>query len=131
MKKDIEIPVSKDVHVAIAREWTEDFTSKDWNVYVLNNKREPIEMVLVVSKGYLDDKKTSTMRHAIGVVAAKSFEKVELIQEEVLALNNEFFITYYLNNKIYERRFLFEANTVSEKNLVRIALLDKEGVLAT
>ncbi|MCR9227303.1 MAG: hypothetical protein NXH90_07800 [Flavobacteriaceae bacterium] len=35
MKKDIEIPVAKDVHVAVIREWNDGFLSKDWNVYLL------------------------------------------------------------------------------------------------
>ena len=94
MKKDIEIPVAKDVHVAVIREWNEEFLSKDWNAYLINNRSDTIEMTIVVSKGFDGDKKTSTMRHGIGVLGPKSFKKIELLQEEVLALNNEFFVTF-------------------------------------
>ena len=96
MKKDIEIPVAKDVHVAVIREWNEEFLSKDWNAYLINNRSDTIEMTIVVSKGFDGDKKTSTMRHGIGVLGPKSFKKIELLQEEVLALNNEFFVTFLL-----------------------------------
>ncbi|QLG45496.1 hypothetical protein [Costertonia aggregata] len=130
MKKDIEIPIAKDVHVAIIHEWNEEFLSKDWNAYIINNGSFPIEMVLVVSKGYEGDKKTSIMRHAIGVVAAKSFEKIEVVQEDVLALNNEFFVTYYADNKLYEKRFEFTKGSVSESRLSTIPMIEKEGVLA-
>ncbi|MGB5553874.1 MAG: hypothetical protein WBM83_04385 [Flavobacteriaceae bacterium] len=129
MKKDIEIPIAKDVHIAIIREWNEDFLSKDWNVYVLNNRNNEIEMVLVVSKGYDADKKTSTMRHGLGKVKGKSFEKIELLQEDVLALNNEFFLTFFADDKLFEKRFVFEKNTVNEQNLVQIPLIEKEGIL--
>ncbi len=130
MKKDIEIPIAKDVYVAIIREWNDEFLAKDWNAYVLNNRSDQIDMVLVVSKGFDGDRKTSTMRHGIGIVAAKSFEKIEIVQEDVLSLNNEFFVTYYADNKLYEKRFLFEKNSVSEIALQTIPLIDKEGIWA-
>lgn len=130
MKKDIEIPVVKDVHVAIVREWNEEFLDKDWNAYILNDRETAIEMTMAVSKGYDGDRKTSIMRHAIGVVNAKSFKKIEVVQEDVLTLNNEFFVTFYADNKLYEKRFVFEKNTVTENNLVKIQLIDKEGILA-
>lgn len=130
MKKDIEIPIAKDVYVAIVHEWNDEFLSKDWNSYIINDRDSQIDMVLIVSKGFDNERKTSMMRHAIGAVEAKSFAKIELVQEEVLVLNNEFFVTYYADNKIYEKRFLFEKNTVTENNLSEIPLIHKEGVLA-
>lgn len=130
MKKDIEIPIVKDVYVAVAHEWNKEFLSKDWNAYIINNRNTSIEMALVVSKGYEGDVKTSTMRYAFGEVKAKGFEKIEMITEDVLSLNNEFYLTYYADNKLYEKRFVFEKNTVSENNLVRIPLLEMEGVFA-
>lgn len=130
MKKDIEIPVVKDVYVAIVHEWNDEFLSKDWTSYIINDRDTQIDMVLIVSKGFDGDIKTSIMRHAIGVVEAKSYAKIEMMQEEVLALNNEFFVTYYADNKIYEKRFLFEKNSVNESNLTEIGLIEKPGVLA-
>ncbi|MFX0556217.1 hypothetical protein ACOCEA_05440 [Maribacter sp. CXY002] len=130
MKSDIEIPVSKDIFIALIHEWNDEFLSKDWNAYILNNKKIPIEMALIVSKGYDENRKTSMMRHAIAVVAAKSFEKIELVQEDVLMLNNEFYVTYYADNKLYERKFLFEKGTVTTNNLTTIPLIEKDGIFA-
>lgn len=130
MKKDIEIPVAKDVYVAIIREWNEEFLDKDWIAYIINNRVAPIELTMVVSKGYEGDRKTSIMRHSFGEVAAKSYKKIEVVQEDVLALNNEFYVTYYADNKLFEKRFLFEKNTVKESNLVTIPILDKDGIYA-
>lgn len=130
MKKDIEIPIAKDVYVALVHEWDTAFLSKDWNAYILNDRTTAIEMVIVVSKGYKGDKKTSTMRHAIGVVPSKSFEKIEMVQEDVLAFNNEFFVTYYADNKLYEKRFVFDSGSVAQANLRPIPIIGKEGVLA-
>lgn len=130
MKKDIEIPVAKDVYVALIHEWNEGFRSKDWNAYILNNRTTPIEMAMIVSKGYDDDRKTSVMRHAIGNVEAKAYKKIEVVQEDVLALNNEFFVTYYADNRLYEKRFVFKKNTINENNLVTIPLIEKNGIFA-
>ena len=130
MKKDIEIPIAKDVYVAIVHEWNKEFLSKDWNAYIINNRKSAIEMALVVSKGFDEERKTSTMRYAFGVISAKGFEKIEMVTEDVLGLNNEFFVTYYADNKLYEKRFLFEKNSVNEKNLIHIPLLEMDGVLA-
>ena len=130
MKKDIEIPVAKDVHVAVIREWNEEFLSKDWNAYLINNRSDTIEMTIVVSKGFDGDKKTSTMRHGIGVLGPKSFKKIELLQEEVLALNNEFFVTFFAENKLFEKRCLFPKHTINENQLRTIPIIDKEGILS-
>ena len=100
MKKDIEIPVAKNVYVAIVREWNEEFLDKDWNAYIINGRTTPIELTMVVSKGYEGNCKTSIMRHSIGEVAAKSYKKIEVVQEDVLTLNNEFYVTYYAGNKL-------------------------------
>lgn len=130
MKKDIVIPVVKDVYVAIVHEWNEEYLSKDWNAYILNNRTTSIEMAIIVSKGYDDKRKTSVMRHALGVVAAQSYEKIEVVQEDVLTLTNEFFVTYYADNVLYEKRFLFEPHSVHENNLTPIPLIQKDGILA-
>jgi len=130
VKKDIEIPVAKDVYVAIVREWNDEFLDKDWNAYIINNRTTPIEMTMVVSKGYDGERKTSIMRHGIGVVASKSFQKIEVVQEDVLTLNNEFFVTYFADNKLYEKRFVFEKNTVNENKLGTIPVIEKDGIIA-
>lgn len=129
MKKDIEIPIAKDVHVAIIHEWNDEFLSKDWNAYIINGRNTSIDMVLVVSKGFEADRKTSTMRHGIGSVGSKSFKKIELVQEDVLALNNEFFVTFFAENKLYERRFVFPKNSVNQSAITSIPILEKDGIL--
>nr|WP_252736403.1 hypothetical protein [Maribacter dokdonensis] len=112
------------------REWNKEFLDKDWNAYIINDRNTLIEMTMVVSKGYDKDRKSSTMRHGIGDMQPKSFRKIEVVQEDVLGLNNEFFVTFYADNKLYEKRFVFEKNTVTENNLVNIQLINKEGILA-
>ncbi|SDL64307.1 hypothetical protein [Kriegella aquimaris] len=130
MKKDIEIPIAKNVYVAIVREWDDDFLSKEWNAYLINDRKNQIEMVFVVSKGFDEQRKTSIMRHGLGAVASKSFAKIELLQEDVLALNNEFFVTFFAENKLFEKRFLFSKNSIKEDAIKHISVIEKEGILS-
>ncbi len=118
------------MHIAAVHEWNKEFLAREWNVYVINNRPTAIDMVLIVSKGYDEQVKTSIMRHGIGKVAAGSYAKVELMQEEVLRLNNEFYVTFYAGGKLYEKKFLFEKHTVSDKNATTLPVMENQGVLA-
>ncbi|PIF00717.1 MAG: hypothetical protein CR994_05010 [Maribacter sp.] len=130
MKKDIEIPIVKDVYIALTQEWNDDFLEKKWNAHIINDRDTPIDMVLVVSKGYDENRETSTMRHSIAIMATKSYAKIELVQDDVIELDNEFFVTFFADGKLYERKFIFSKNSITEENLVDIPLIHKPGILA-
>lgn len=129
MRKDIEIPKIENVYVALVHEWNEEFLGKDWIAYIVNDREDVIDTVLVVSSGYDGETKTSTFRHLINTVAPKSFEKIELMQEEVLGLNNEFYVTFFAEGKLFEKRFVFRKNTVNERAMRLIPVMEVEGVL--
>lgn len=130
MKKDIQIPEVSDVLMAVVKEYNSDFRTDDWNVYIINNKPENLEMVLIISYGSDEEDSTSLMRHKIEKLPANSYAKVELIQPELFKLNNEFKITFFANNKLFEKTFLFAKNTINESALRVISELDKKGILA-
>lgn len=129
MKKDIEIPVVKDVYIAIVHEWNEEFLSKDWNSYIINDRDTPIEMVLVVTKGYDENRKTSQLRHGIGEIKAKSAAKIEMIQEELFSMNNEFYVTFFAESKLYEKKYVFRKNTINERAFQDLPVMEQRGVL--
>ena len=131
MKKDIKIPTIEGVYMAITHEFNKIFKTNDWNAYLINDKDEPIEMILIVSHGYDGETKTSTMRHKLESLPAKSGAKIELMQDEVLKLNNEFRLTFFANNILFEKTFLFKKNTIKESTLRTIKFLEnKRGVIA-
>jgi len=67
----------------------------DWYVYLINENKYPLETILIVSKGFDQKDKTSTMRHQLKVLGAKSFARVELLQPDLLKLNNEFSVSFF------------------------------------
>ncbi len=111
------------------QEWNDDFLAKKWNAYILNDRNSPIEMALVVSKGYEGNKKTSTMRHSIAFMDPKSYAKIELVQDDVLQLNNEFYLTFFADGKLYEKKFLFKKNSIDENHVIKVPLMNRPGIL--
>ena len=132
MKKDIQIPIVTDVHMAIAYEYNTIFKSHDWNVYIINQKEIDLEMVLIVSQGYEDNQsvRTSKLRHKIEKLPANSFAKVELLQDDVVQLTNSFQVTFFEGNTMSEKTFVFKQKTVKEGALRTIPVLGKRGILA-
>ena len=132
MKKDFEIPQVSNVTIAIVREKTL-FGAYDWKVYLINKNNFQIENTLVSSTGYGEkegeQQKTSTLRHFLEAVAAKGTALIEPIQEDVFHLNNEYWLSYYVGNQIYDKRFVFVPDSICEENLTYIKELDMEGVL--
>jgi len=131
LKKDIEIPVVENVYIAIVKEWNEEFGGHDWNSYIINDRDTPIEMVFVVTKGYDTERKTSLLRHGIGKVEAKSSAKIEMIQEELFVMNNEFAVTFFAEAKLYDKKYLFRKNTINENAFRDLPVMKQRGVLVS
>ncbi|MEE9349875.1 MAG: hypothetical protein V3U80_07500 [Flavobacteriaceae bacterium] len=133
MKKDIKIPFVENVYIAIVHDFNEVFKTDDWNVYLINDKEVAIEMILVLSKGYDGEGKlyreTSQMRHKIDVLPKKSGVKIEFMINEVLELNNEFKITFFADNKLYDKTFLIKKNTIKKSALRMVKALGKRGIV--
>jgi hypothetical protein len=132
MIRDIEIPEVKNVTIAIARK-KQPGESDEWKVYLINNNPFPIENTLVASKGYGvkdgEEQQTSTLRHFLETVAAKSTALIEPIDPAVFHLNNEYWVSYYIGNKIYDKRFVFVPDSIHEDNIIYIKELETEGIL--
>lgn len=129
MKKDIQIPEVKDVHVAVVQEQHHEYKTLDWNAYIINNSDADLETVLIVSQGYNDKKMTPPMRHTITLLPARSYAKIEYLQDKVLALNNSFKVTFFENNQMFDKTYLFRKNTINEKALETLPLMQLKGVL--
>jgi hypothetical protein len=133
MKKDISIPEVENVFLAAVQEWSDDFMEKVWYAYLVNDSDFQLDSVMVVSKafGTIDGemKKTSLLRHAFVEIPAVSVVKIEMMEKSVLALNNEFMVTYFIGNTLYDKKFIFKANSVNEEMTEEVPILFVEGVM--
>jgi hypothetical protein len=106
---------------------------KVWYVHLVNDSDYDLEGVMVVSKafGTIDGemKKTSLLRHAFVAVPAVSVVKVELLEKSVLALNNEFMVTFFIGNTLYDKKYIFKANSINETTVEEVPILFVDGVI--
>lgn len=128
MRKDIDVPEVKKVSLAVAKDGADD-----WAIYLINNYSRQLHDTMVVSKGYGEHSgekvKTSTLRHNLGTVEANAFSAIERIDPALFHLAHEFWVTFYIESQMFDKKFIFKAGTLSEENLLYIKELDKEGIL--
>ena len=129
MKKDIQIPKVENVYIAIVNEYNDIYKTQDWNAYIINNKAVDLEMVIIVTSGYSENKTTSVFRKKIDSLPKKSYAKIELMQEESFALNNTFKVSFFEGNQMFDKTYLFRKNTINLKALQPVPLMDVKGVL--
>lgn len=132
MLKDIQVDSLEGIGVAVVHELN-DKMEMVWNVYAINYTQHNLEGVLVSSKGFGtidgEEKKTSSLRHFLDTMGPLSYAKIEPIQEEVFVLNNEYWMSYYVEGKIYERKYLFPADSIDESKLETVSLINRQGIL--
>ncbi len=132
MKKDIPFLPVKDVKVAVVRKMNAE-GNFDWFVYLLNTNNVTIKNVLVTSDGYgyMNDepRRTSTLRHYLGDIDPNHAAIIEPIHPSVFGLTSEYWVSYFIDGQIYDKRFIFVPDSIVEENLSYIAQLNLSGVL--
>lgn len=133
MKKDIDFGTVEGIAVAVAKTTESTPDQPGWSVYLINYNDFPVENVLVTSKGYGvingEEVKASVLRHMFERVEGKSFIQIEPIDPAIFHLNNEYWVSYYIDRQIYDKRFVFVPDSIVEENLIEISMLQTQGVL--
>lgn len=131
MKKDIIRPEVEDIAMAIVLEEIDG--ENVWNVFLVNLHIVPIKNVIVTSKGYGEIngemKKTSTLRHFFEEIPDLEYTRVEPIMENTFGLTNEYWVSFYIGDKIYDKQYIFLPETIKPENFTHIPLLNVEGVM--
>ncbi len=131
MKKDIEFHPVTGVKLAIAKEETSEGTA--WSVYIINLNLIELKTVMVTSKGYgqikCEKRVTSALRHLIEEIGPQSIAKVEPIDPAVFALTNEFWVSYYILDQIFDKKFIFTPGSFDPQFVRMIPELGLEGIL--
>jgi PII-like signaling protein len=132
MIKDIPNLKVEDVALAVVQE-EGDEGAMIWNVYLINMKNEGLYGVLVSSRGYGlyegKEVKTSTLRHFVEDLPANSYVKVEPIIDKLFGLNNEFWLSFYVNGVIYDKKYVFLPETIKPEYFINLPLINKKGVM--
>lgn len=130
MKNDLNIPGVTGVEIAAVKRPEDDTL---WDMYIINRNGFAISNILISSRGYGssngETQKTSTLRHLIEVLNAGSLAKIEPIQKDVFHLTNEYWVSYYYQGEVYDKKYIFLPESIQEKYISPIKGFDIEGVL--
>jgi hypothetical protein len=102
-------------------------------VHFLNLKDKPLTSVLInaEARGMIDgvEKHTAVMRFYIEEAGAQSSKKFEMLMPDTFLLNNQYWVSFYEDGQIFEKKFVFAANTISRDRMVMIPVLSRAGVM--
>lgn len=133
MKLSELLKEAKDIDIAAVPETLID-GSIAWYIYIINKGANNINNVMIQSngRGEIDawPVKTSTLRHFIDSIPAGEFSKVEMLVEEVFFLENQYWVSYYIGQTIFDSQLTFAPDTISIDNCQSIEILNMDGVLA-
>lgn len=134
MREELKGPKVEGVRVVVVPETDED-GNKQHYVYLLNLRDDIMEGIIITSKGYGmnvetgESVKTSTLRHSLEVLLPNEAAKIEPIMEEVFGLTNEYWVSFWVESAMYDKKFIFLPETISEKNYVEIPRLGGKGIM--
>lgn len=132
MKKDLPENIVEDISIAIVLENATP-SDKVWNVYLINEKKLPLINVIVSSKGYGEkdgvEVKTTVLRHFLGDIEANTSRKIEAIDPQVFGLTNEYWLSYYIDKTIYDKKYIFLPESIVDENLIKVPLVNKAGIV--
>jgi hypothetical protein len=131
MLKDIKEEIVKDIGIAVVKE---SEAIDDWKVYLINLSDQRLENVIINSTGFGVDSHessvhTATFRHYIESVKPRSAVAFETLIEEIFHLSNRFWLSYYIDKTIYERKYEFVPGSISKEFFVSVPFTSKQGVM--
>ncbi|RZK18540.1 MAG: hypothetical protein EOO56_15870 [Hymenobacter sp.] len=137
MKQDISFEPVVGVSIAIVpdADTTGEGSQPTWQVFLLNNNDFALSTVLIASEGYGTQPdgqvvRTTTLRYHFPEIEAHSATPVELIDPAVFHLTNQYWVSYYQEGRIFDKKFLFVPDSITPANFSRLDLLGGQaGVL--
>lgn len=134
MKEGLTGPIVENVAVAVVQELSEN-NEFIYNAYLLNLRDDIMEGIIISVTGYGknpqsgEQLKTATLRHSLEVLLPNEAAKIEPMMEEVFAIDNEFWISFWVNDDLFDKKFVFPSGTIDPLKMELIPLLGFKGSL--
>jgi hypothetical protein len=136
MREELKGPKVENVSVALV-EIPLDNDEKEYIIYLLNLRDDIIEGIIVASTGYGvnpktgEEVKTSTLRRGIELMLPNEAARIEPIMPELFHLTNEFWVSFWIDDVMYDKRFLFLPGSIKQEEFKLIEILGYKGILLT
>ncbi len=134
MREELLGPKVEKVGVAIIEQIDEE-GNRMYYAYLLNLRDDIMEGIIITSTGYGENAntgekiKTSTLRHSLEVLLPQEAAKIEPLMEDVFALSNEYWVSFWVNEIMYDKKFIFLPETITHDKMKHIPLLGEKGIL--
>ena len=134
MKEELLGPKVENVGVAVIQSINEE-KEKEYTVYLISLREDIMEGIIIASTGYGENTvtgekiKTSTLRHGIEVLLPNEIAKIEPIMPDVFGLSNEYWVSFWVEDVLYDKRFVFPAESLIEENFKYLDVFKRKGVL--
>lgn len=134
MREELLGPKVENVAIAVVSEKDEE-GNENFYAYLLNLRDDIMEGIIVSSTGYGQNAttgetvKTSTLRHCLEILLPNEGAKLEPIMEDVLGLSNEFWVSFWVNDVMFDKKFVFLPETISKGKMKPIPVLGVNGIM--
>ena len=134
MKEGLLGPTVEKVGVAVVEELNED-QHKIYNVYLINFRDDIMEGIIITSNGYGENAntgeriRTSTLRHCLEILLPGEIAKIEPIMEDVFGLANEYWVSFWIDQVMYDKKFVFLPETIDPSKMKLIEQIGMKGVM--
>lgn len=134
MREDLLGPKVENVALALVELPIEN-AEPEYVVFLINNREDIMEGIIVASTGYGDHPttgeniKTSTLRKGIELMMPGEAARIEPIMPDLFGLNNEFWVSFWVHETMFDKRFVFTAGTIKPENFKLIPTLNAKGIV--
>ena len=136
MRADLLGPKVENVAVALVELPIEN-AEPEYIVFLINNRDDIMEGIIVASTGYGthpttgESIKTSTLRKGIEVMMPGEAARIEPIMPDLFGITNEFWVSFWVHETMFDKRFVFEAGSINPQEFKLIPTLNAKGIILT
>ena len=115
----------------------EEKDNAEYAVYLVNDRKDIMEGIIVTSVGFGENLqsgealKTATLRHSLEVLLPEEYAKIELIVPEVFGLYNEYWVSFWVDEVLYDKKFLFLPDSIKIEDFSVLPKFNKRGIFLT
>jgi len=115
----------------------EEKDNAEYAVYLVNDRKDIMEGIIVTSVGFGENLqsgealKTATLRHSLEVLMPEEYAKIELIVPEVFGLYNEYWVSFWVDEVLYDKKFLFLPDSIKIEDFSVLPKFNKRGIFLT